>query len=145
MKKKVLIIEGHEGLRRLMSIVLSSEFHVFTVSDGIQALGWLGQGDIPDVILVESEMKDFSLEDFLATLHSSGIYSSIPVMIIGEDVNQLRNMDRRSFSVVKDFISLPVKPADMITRILRTTGLATTAAEPIEQQKVATKAIPAMS
>lgn len=145
MKKKVLIIEGHEGLRRLMSIVLSSEFHVFTVSDGIQALGWLGQGDIPDVILVESEMKDFSLEDFLATLHSSGIYSSIPVMITGEDVNQLRNMDRRSFSVVRDFISLPVKPADMITRILRTTGLATTAAEPIEQQKVATKAIPAMS
>ena len=135
MKKKVLIIEGHDGLRRLMSIVLSSEFHVFTASNSIQALGWLGHGDIPDVILAESEMKGFSLEDFLATLHSSGIYSSIPVLITGEDVNQLRNMDRRSFSVVKDFITLPVKPADMITRILRTTGKPSTAGEPIPLQK----------
>lgn len=144
MKKKLLIIEGHDGLRRLMSIVLSPEFHVFTASDGIQALGWLGQGDIPDVILAESEMKGFSLEDFLATLHSSGIYSSIPVMIIGEDVNQLRNMDRRSFSVVKDFISLPVKPADMITRILRITGVPTKVEESTGQHKIPTKAVPVM-
>lgn len=144
MKKKVLIIEGHDGLRRLMSIVLSPEFHVFTASDGIQALSWLGQGDIPDVILAESEMKGFSLEDFLTTLHSSGIYSTIPVMITGEDVNQLRNMDRRSFAVVKDYISLPAKPADMITRILRMTGMPSAIGESVGQHKVPAKAIPVM-
>lgn len=123
MKKKVLIIEGHEGLRQLMTILLSRKYRVYAAADGIEALAWLSTGEIPHVIIAESAMKGLPLDDFLHAIQSSGIYAHIPVVLTDEGIaasNAFKKYHRNTS--VRDFLSLPLKPADLICAITRMTN-----------------------
>lgn len=123
MKKKVLIIEGHEGLRQLMTILLSRKYRVYAAADGIEALAWLSTGEIPHVIIAESAMRELSLDDFLHAIQSSGIYAHIPVVLTdeGSAASQAFKKYHRN-TAVRDFVSLPLKPADLICAITRMTS-----------------------
>lgn len=53
------------------------------VSSGIEALLWLGKGNIPDFILADAQMQSMAGPEFIRTLKSSGFFQEIPVVAFG--------------------------------------------------------------
>lgn len=85
MVKQVLVVEDHDSLRRLLGLVLSQDFTVIGATNGLEALGWLRKGNIPDAIITDSAMPELNGHDLIIQLRQSGLFADIPVIVVGDD------------------------------------------------------------
>ena len=79
---RILLIEDDESFRLLVEHMLSKRYEVHPVTDGIEALGRLSAGEIPDLILADIDAPRINGAELLAMLATSGIFRSIPVVIV---------------------------------------------------------------
>ena len=80
----VLIIEkGENSALEIRSWVFRNPVIPVFVSSGIEALIWLGKGNIPDLILADADMQPVDGPEFIRTLKSSGFFQEIPVVAFG--------------------------------------------------------------
>ncbi len=86
MNKRLLLVEGHDHLRKLLGGFLSQSFDVTGARDALEAMAWLGAGLAPDVILADAGLTKISGAQFVASLRNSGLHGDIPVVVIGDDV-----------------------------------------------------------
>ena len=115
-KKKILIIEDHDSIRILLGNFLSKKFNVFTKEDGFDALLWLGNGNIPDFIILDLDMPRMGGLEFLKNIRGSGFYRDIPVIVVsGEESLTLLNQCK-AFDIV-DFYSKPFNPLKLKQQI----------------------------
>lgn len=119
MKKKVLIVEGHEHFRKLLSMYLSKSFQVLPASNGLEAMGWIQKGMVPNVIISGYGVQGPATEEFFNSLSCSGLFSHTPVI-----------------SLLPDNISKSVNLSDLQKRIQYLAGNSFQQ-EPVEQPLVA--------
>lgn len=119
-KHTVLIIEDHESLRRLTGRFLSKKFNAITKADALSGLAWMQSGNIPDLILLDMSMPRLSGIDFLSNIRSSGIFSSIPVIVVSNEEDEQLIKQCEDLSIVKYVIKPfnPIELADLIESTL---------------------------
>ena len=89
---KILVIEDHDSIRILLGNFLSKNFNVFTKENGFEALLWLGNGNIPDFIILDLDMPRMGGLEFLKNIRGSGFYRNIPVIVVsGEESLTLKS------------------------------------------------------
>jgi CheY-like chemotaxis protein len=81
-KKNILVIEDHDSIRWLLGRFLGKKHNVTTARDGWEAMAWLGQGNIPDLILLDLKMPRIGGSDFLKNIKTSGFFKDIPVIVL---------------------------------------------------------------
>lgn len=85
-KEQILIVEDHRAVRILMSHFLGKTFNVKSTSNGLEALAWINQGNIPNAIVLDINMPDLGGIEFLTNIRCSGFFQDIPVVIVsGEE------------------------------------------------------------
>lgn len=78
--KKALVVEGNDGIRRLLIEVLTQEgFSVDATSNGLQALARI-QECIPSVVLLDSKMPEMGGIEVLTKISNS--YPNLPIILI---------------------------------------------------------------
>jgi CheY-like chemotaxis protein len=83
-EKLILIVESAENQSSsLREWVFASSFSPVFVANGVEALLWLGKGNIPDLIIVDAGMGPMNAETFIRTIQSSGFFQEIPVFAVG--------------------------------------------------------------
>ena len=55
---------------------------VITKYDGMSAMYWLAQGNLPDLIISDLEMPNINGEEFILNLKSSGYFNEVPFIVI---------------------------------------------------------------
>lgn len=108
-KKKILIIEDHDSIRILLGNYLGKSFDVVTKKDGFEGLLWLGNGNIPDFILLDLDMPRVSGVEFLTNIRGSGFFRDIPVIIVSGEERPDLQAKCRTFGIV-DFLTKPFNP-----------------------------------
>lgn len=123
-KKNILIIDDHDSIRFLLGSVLNKKYNVVTKKDGFEALAWLGNGNIPDLILLDMRMPRLSGLEFLSNIRSSGFYGNIPVLVISGHENT-KYIDQCEKLGVDGYITKPFNPINLhekISTIFNTVG-----------------------
>ncbi|MCC7467234.1 MAG: response regulator [Saprospiraceae bacterium] len=93
MTRRLLLVEDHEDLRRTLGCYLSQCFTVLSAANGLEALTRLSKGEFPDIIVTDSSMPEMDGATLLYQLRSSGLWSDIPVLVLGaanDDAERLR-------------------------------------------------------
>lgn len=121
MNRKVLLVEDHDSLRRVIGAFLSEQFEVTGARNGLEAMSHLSQGFHPDVIVTDTQMPDLNGFQLLANLRCSGMYAGIPVVVIGssgdsEEEHRLRNAG------VDHYFRKPFSPVQLQECLMRITG-----------------------
>jgi CheY-like chemotaxis protein len=81
--KKILIIEDSKPFRRLVEFILTkANYEVISAKDGFEAIYRLSEGEVPDLIITDIEMPNFTGEELITNLFNSGLFSYIPVIIL---------------------------------------------------------------
>lgn len=120
MNKKLLVVEDHDGLRLLLSTYLSKSYEVASAKNGLEAMSWLAKGFIPDAIITDSQMPEFSGRQLLVNLRCSGLYRHIPVVVISG--SEAEGEERKFLQLgAREFIRKPFNPVQLTERLAHIT------------------------
>lgn len=118
MRKKALIIEENDSLRHLLSSFLAKEFDALAVRGGFEAMICLHNGFIPDIIVHGKGSSAADDLQLLSNLHCSGMFGSIPVVVIGNPENEEEEQRFRQLGAL-DYFRKPFNPIALQNRILQ--------------------------
>jgi two-component system, chemotaxis family, chemotaxis protein CheY len=116
MKKQILILDDDISIRTLLDLFLRKEYQVITKKDGLEAMVWLENGNIPDLIVSDINMPRLNGFDFLINIKKSGFFRNIPVIILSgveAESEQLKFMQHGAL----DYVVKPFNPNDLLIKI----------------------------
>lgn len=91
MKPIVLVIEDDQALCWLIEKFLSRDFTVSIKREGITAMEWLLEGNIPDLILCDYNIPKINGLEFLQNLTKSGAFKGIPFVMSSSFIDKTLN------------------------------------------------------
>ncbi len=86
--KKILVVEDDLGTMKTVKFLLDDYYTVETVSNGKEALEWLGNHKPIDLVLTDLEMPEMNGLELIQAMDGSFAYEQIPVVIMSSDCGQ---------------------------------------------------------
>lgn len=120
MKKKILIVDDEPTILKLLEFVLSKTYHTELKNNGFEAIHWLEAGNTADLIVLDIEMPYFNGSEFLRSIKVSGLFNSIPVIILTGtlDIEKLKEEIQFPADVIMRKPFNPVKLQDAVESLL---------------------------
>jgi|SRR5690606_29293788 len=116
MKKQILIVDDEVSILKLLNFILAKDYQLVIKNSGIEAVGWLEEGNDPDLIISDLHMPYFDGTSFIRNLKTSGFYSSTPVILLSGDEDLDGKISQMPFKV--DYaIQKPFNPAQLKSAI----------------------------
>lgn len=116
--KKILFVDDKPSISRLVVQFLKKSYDVTTWEDGLHALSWLQDGNMPDLILTDLQMPNMDGFEFIKRIKESGYFSDIPVVVLSS-----RDSSNDRIKCLKmgaeDYLTKPFNPEELQVRIKR--------------------------
>src|SRR4051812_6086872 len=116
MRYDILVIEDDEPLGWLLERILKERFNVTIATDGLLAMAWLSNGNLPNVILCDLDLPNIDGLSFLKTLNKSGAFKEIPVIMVTGSINPKAKVDCLAAGA-KGYLEKPFDPPQLIEAI----------------------------
>lgn len=111
-RNQILIIDDDKAMCQLLEKVLEKEYSIITKHNGMSAMYWLVEGNIPDLIITDLDMPNLNGEDFIKNLKKSGYYKDVPFIIITGYDNKEEKAKIIRLGVHEYFVK-PFNPKDL--------------------------------
>lgn len=116
MKKKVLVIDDELSIRMLLENFLKKTYTVITKNDGMEGLGWLEEGNVPDLIVADIQMPNLDGYEFVKNLRASGYFRHIPIIMLSGIESTSEKIKCLKLGA-DDYIVKPFNPEELAIRI----------------------------
>lgn len=113
------MVENHDDLRQLLGKFLSEKFDVFGAKTSLEAMAWLSQGIIPDVIVTDKDLPEIDGAELLRQLRCTGLWTSIPVLVFGESKDCIEDTLHFKSLGAQDFFKKPFNPLKLQDKIIQ--------------------------
>lgn len=111
---RILIIEDNAPLAWLLERMLRGKYGITVMNNGLDALLWLAEGNLCDLIISDLHMPAVNGVELLESLKQSGLYSEIPVIVLsGVEGSTEKCMSLGAFSCV----TKPFDPQKLLAQI----------------------------
>ncbi|MTI19608.1 response regulator, partial [Fulvivirga sp. RKSG066] len=115
-KPSVLAIEDDQPLCWLIERILSEDFDVTIKREGISAMEWLLEGNIPSIILCDFVLPKIDGLEFLENLTKSGAFNKVPVIMFSSVLDE--NFPKKCIDAgASAFLEKPFDPPALIKTI----------------------------
>ncbi|MFF5381610.1 response regulator [Pedobacter suwonensis] len=115
-KIHILLVEDDEFMQAILKEILQPRYRIDIRPDGIDALTFLQNGNIPDLIISDLNTPNMSGLELIEQLKNSDFFSSLPIMILsGEESSNKRIKCLEAGA--DDFMVKPFNPAELEARI----------------------------
>lgn len=123
MNRSLLLVEDHDGLRRIIGSFLSEKFNVVGAKNGLEAMSWLSKGVMPDIIVTDSAMPEIDGATLLSNLRCSGLWADIPVVVLGSGSSDDAAEEQR-FKMLGayEYFAKPFSPSRLQDRLMDIIG-----------------------
>ena len=116
MRKEILVIEDSKAIRFMLQTILRKHYKVTSVSDGVSAMYCLRKNALPDLIILNPDLTDFPDWELIKYLQSSHLYSSIPMMVLSNQIEEETRVNSIKYGVV-DFFVKPFNPLRLLESV----------------------------
>ncbi|MFC3559448.1 response regulator [Pedobacter jamesrossensis] len=113
---KILIVEDDVFMQAILEEILSSTYNIEIRSNSLDALSYLQNGNIPDLIIADLNTPKLNGLQLIEQVKVSDFFNSVPIMILsGEESSEkrIKCLDAGA----DDFIVKPFNPAELEARI----------------------------
>jgi len=114
--KHILIVDDEITIRTVLEKYLSKHYTVTAFDNGKEAMHWLQDGHMPDLVIVDVQMPEMDGEEFLGLVKASGYFRDIPVIML----SGLEGSEERIRFLkmgANDFIVKPFNPEELELKI----------------------------
>lgn len=116
MKKTILLVDDSKPILFLFEAILSRHYEIVTANDGMAAMDWLAQGNLPDLIISDVQMPYVTGWELAQHLSSSAIYGHIPMIILSAtDENEI--IDKCKEYGIADYLAKPFNPTILLQKV----------------------------
>lgn len=115
-KANILIVDDKPEIAKVIKIQLSSDYDVYYHKNPIEAISWLHDGNMPQLIISDVYMPEMNGHEFLLYLKASSIYKNIPVLILSSMENSGERIKMLEDGA-DDFILKPFNPQELKIRV----------------------------
>lgn len=116
MSTTLLVIDDSKSILSVISYIFSSKYTVVKKLNGVEALDWMSEGNLPDVIVSDINMPEMDGLELLRHLKSSGLYEYIPIIILSSNDNSAEKI-RCLRMGADDYLIKPFNPEELEARI----------------------------
>ncbi|NHA03149.1 response regulator [Mucilaginibacter sp. HC2] len=116
MKKTLLIVDDDLSILKLLNFILSKDYDIVVKNNGIDAFGWLEDGNMPELIISDLQMPYFDGQSFVKNVKISGFYRDLPVILLSAAHDLDEQVSKMPFKV-EACIHKPFKPNELKTAI----------------------------
>ncbi len=116
MKNKLLIVDDALTILSILENVFYQDYEVIKKNNGKEALDWIEEGNIPDIIIVDVNMPVMGGYEFISLIKKCSFFFSIPIFV-------LSNADSSSEKIkflklgVNDYVLKPFNPEELYWKI----------------------------
>ena len=114
-KKKVMVVDDTRMTLMVIKEALQQEYDVIALNSGIEAINYIKERGIPDLILMDIEMPITNGITAVRTIRENG-YTKVPVMFMSAAKDRETILKCRELGAI-DYILKPVKPVYIYERI----------------------------
>ena len=82
MKKTLLALDDEISILKILDFYFGKTYNVVAKQNGKEALEWMQQGVIPDVIVADINMPELNGIEFIKQIRSSGFFKDIPLIML---------------------------------------------------------------
>ncbi len=116
MKKVLLIVDDDLSILKLLNFILSKDYDIVVKTNGFDALDWLEEGNMPELIISDLEMPTFDGQAFVKNVKISGFYKDIPVVLLSAAHDLQDQVDTMPFKV-DGYLHKPFIPSTLKSEI----------------------------
>lgn len=116
MKKKILVIDDELSIRMLLENFLKKDYDVVTKNDGMEALKWMEDGNIPDLVVADIQMPNLDGYEFIKNIRASGYFKDIPLIMLSGIESSSEKVKCLKLGA-NDYIVKPFNPEELSIRI----------------------------
>lgn len=116
--KKILLVDDRSSISKLITQFLSATYEVENKEDGLQALAWLQEGNIPDLILTDLQMPILDGFELINHVKSSGYFKDIPIIVVSS-LDSSNDRIKCLKMGAEDYLVKPFNPEELLIRIER--------------------------
>ncbi len=117
--KKVLVVDDKSSISDLIVQLLKPSYEVEPRSNGMEAMAYLQDGYLPDLIISDLEMPQMTGFELIQSVRESGFFSEIPIIILSS-----RDSSEDRIKCLKlgadDYMMKPFNPEELLIRIEKT-------------------------
>ena len=112
---KILTVDDKKSLSELVAQFLGQSYSVTTVENGLEALTWLQEGNIPDLIITDLEMPQMDGFELIKRLKQTGLFADIPIIVLS-----CRDSSKDRIECLRlgadDYMVKPFNPEELLIR-----------------------------
>jgi two-component system, chemotaxis family, chemotaxis protein CheY len=116
MGKVILAVDDAPSILYIVESIFQNDHKVVLKKNANDALAWLEEGNLPDIIITDINMPGMDGWAFICQLKSSGYFRSIPIIVLsGNDSSS----DRIKYlqGGVEDVVQKPFNPVELKMRV----------------------------
>ena len=115
-KKHILVVDDEITIRTLLVNIIGQEYEVTAKENGLQALNWIQDGNIPDLIIADIKMPELDGYQLVKHIRTSGLYSDIPLLMLSGSEDSKTRISFYKLRV-RNFIVKPFNPEELMVLV----------------------------
>jgi len=116
MKKTLLALDDELSILKILDFYFNKSYTVVAKQNGKDALEWMQQGVIPDVIIADVNMPEINGLDFIRQIRASGFFKNIPLIMLSGNEGTSDKIKCLKAGA-DDYVIKPFNPEELEARI----------------------------
>ena len=116
MAKKLLAVDDEKAILMILNHVFGKKYEVIQKTNGKEALDWMQQGNMPDLIIADMNMPELNGYEFITQIRSSGFFREVPLIMLSGNESTSDKI-RCLKAGADDYLVKPFNPEELEARI----------------------------
>lgn len=113
---QILHVDDDIYIRKIVQLTLSKEFELNSCTNGMEAITWLEDGNLPDVIITDLLMPQLNGQQLIKLIRKNSAFENVPIIVLSsleDGVTKTTCLEQGA----NDFISKPFNPREIKVKI----------------------------
>jgi DNA-binding response OmpR family regulator len=116
MKRTLLALDDELSILKILDFYFNKNYNVVAKQNGKEALEWMQQGVIPDVIIADVNMPEINGLEFIRQIRSSGFFKDVPLIMLSGNEGSSDKIKCLKAGA-DDYLIKPFNPEELEARI----------------------------
>ncbi len=116
--KTILVVDDKTEISRIIQQFLAKDFNTVIKNNGMEAMTWMEEGNLPDLIISDINMPVMDGEEFIKQLKNSGFFREIPVVMLSSIEETSEKIKFLKLGAA-DYLIKPFNPEELQLRVSR--------------------------